>query len=200
MNEPTTIGSLNEALRRRYGVPGQSGPIITLASDLFPVVDLGDTTIDPSIAVYAGLKLCFGGAVDAADAALVSQVGIRNPLGSGVLAIVTDSHVGVGASGTINIVRFDTTPFDVETTGFTRDLRLSRGACLTGPRTAAPAATPLGVYRAGSSGIEMRTGFPLILPPGKGIRWEGGGVNNSLSATFAWVERRLESWELALAD
>lgn len=197
MNEPTTVGPLNEVLRRRYGVPGQVGPILTIASDLFPSVDVSDDGIAPELAVYAGVKLCIGGAFDAADAALSSMVQIRNPTGSGVLAVVDRAHVAPGSSGQIQLVFFGTTAADVETQGFLRDTRaVGRAAALTGPRTAAAAGSQIAVYTIASTGQDLLTGFPIVLQPGQGIRFERTTINISLTVTFTWRERRLESWEL----
>lgn len=198
MNEPTTVGPLNEILRRRYGVPGQVGPILTLASDLFPFVNLSDDAIAPDIATYAGQKLCIGGATDVGDVANSSQVQIRNPAGSGVLVVVNRAFVRPSTAMIVQLVQFGTTAADAETQGFLRDTRSSgRAAAVTGPRTASAAASPIAQFAMGTDGLEMWTPFPFVLQPGQGLRFEGVTNNVALTVSWNWRERRLESWELS---
>jgi hypothetical protein len=47
VNEPTEIGRTNEALRRRWGISGGPGPILTFATDAFPITSIDETTMDP---------------------------------------------------------------------------------------------------------------------------------------------------------
>lgn len=199
MNEPTTIGTLNESLRRRYGIVGQQGPIFTLASDLFPIVNVSDSGIDPELAIYAGQKLGIASATDVAEAGVASGVQFRNPEGSGVLAVITSIQARLNSSGTgVTVVLVGTTPADAEAAGFLRDSRFgtsARATCVVGPRTIALAT---GIYSVLTGTVELQAvaATPLVVAPGTGILVQAAAVNVSISVGMLWRERKLETWEL----
>lgn len=195
MGNPTTIQGPNEALRRRYGMVGQEGPIVALGSDIFPTVPVDDSRMDPELAFFAGTRLGIGGGTDAADAGAPSGMELFNPAGSGVIAVVQAAFVQVATGQTVKVI-FSAVAPDTATAGWNRDARWGTGRCVcnTGPRTVA-AATGLATFFATTSGQEVGWCLPFVLTPGSGFFLQGANNNIAMIASFRWRERRMESWE-----
>jgi len=196
MNEPTTIGGINELLRRRFGVPGQSGPVLSIASDLFPVLHVGDRFMDADLARLAGTYLCEGARSDAALAANNSSVQLYNPASSGVVAVLEYVGVTLGAGGLIDFYYLGA-PFvsDATAQGFTRDLNQNRRSVLTlGDRSYVPGVSPV-AQLSGTAALQEVPLTPIVIPPGTGIQVTANTVNVLCRALFRWRERALQSWE-----
>lgn len=196
MNEPTTIGGINELLRRRFGVPGQSGPVLSIASDLFPVLHVGDRFMDADLARLAGTYLCEGARTDVAAAANNSSVQLYNPTGSGVVGVLEYVGVTLGAGGLIDLFYLGA-PFvsDATALGYTRDLSQNRRTVLTlGDRTYVPGVTPVAQI-SGTGSLQEIPLTPIVVPPGTGIQVTANPVNNLIRGLFRWRERALQSWE-----
>jgi hypothetical protein len=146
--------------------------------------------------------------------AIAAQTGvssIRNPAGSGVVAVVTrlyiiDSSTGTAASvsGVVLLQRNMTTDQNTLTTTQGWDLRTRPASTLiVSHNTAAPAASGgtgviiNGIGQPANIGVDtIPTGNEIPLVPGTGLRVQTGAVNNGLVVLYWWRERSLEDSEL----
>lgn len=205
--QPTDIGPVNAALKRRWGVVSTLGPIVTIGSDIFPTAraDLG---MDADLHYLADQRICAAGRQDSATVSLQSSVGLENPAGSGIIAIVTALHGRApnGASGAITLSQGTavSVPFDSEVNGAVRDSRpQARGegslsVCIIGSRTAAAAGNGLQVAnpRFSNEGSDLSTLGPWVLGPDSRLTVNLEVTNTAIRVDFSWIERTLGKWEV----
>jgi hypothetical protein len=147
-------------------------------------------------------RLAGAHSADGADAANLSNVGVRNPANSGALVIVTDIFILNEAAAARNFfVKIGSTPtVDAEGLGFFRDTRYGPTATAraTGRvfiRTAAAFGNGLFPYRlVQDTSIWLRVNF--VLPPDAFVVVAGANNNEQVRAGFCWIERSMESGEL----
>lgn len=198
MNELTEIGALNSALARRYGA--QSPLIHTMASDAFPVVPVSDSQLDPELHWLAGSRLCSAHITSAADVANQSSVGLRNPSGSGVIAVIERIDLFTGAAATCIITMATITAPTGSQQGFFRDGRgwpatPLRASCDVVSLAGAFSST-LGRVRISNVTDQQYTHLvSYILNPGERLTIAPLGVNTAIDGTFYWRERRIVSQE-----
>jgi hypothetical protein len=197
VNEPTTVGGVNEVLRRRWGVPGQAGPVLSIGSDIFPTMRV-DHGLDPELAIYAGIRLGWASTEQVQVVGEYSHSQLRNPQGSNVLVTIERIVVSTATLQDIHLQYFGTTPASPEEAGRLRDARWgpsARTSALVGPLTTAAQQT--GIWRQyvpATTPTEMLA-TPIVLSPGTGLRVVSRVTNVLLRAAWSWRERRLESWE-----
>lgn len=212
MAKPTELGPLNAFLKRRWGVVGPSGPVVTIASDVFPMerVDLG---MDPDLHYLADQRICAAGRFDAASVGGQSSIGLENPLDSGTLAIVfglsiwpdveTGNNVEITLVGN-NAATFPA--FDASANGGIRDARPQvageslSSVCIIGDRTVlAPAGVgvQVGLFRVGGDTSKNFSYLgPWVLSPTSRLTVNNRTDNVGITVSFKWIERRLGPWEV----
>lgn len=202
---------LGVAQRYARGVAAQLGQeeqlgVSTVTPELQVVLETGGG-MPPEMRRFAGEKLCSGGALIAASAANISKVGLSNPVGSRILAIVTEIIVNNlstavrwavrsgGESGFVGVV-----------ISGVRDLRYSSVGSLAAPicQLRTDNTSP------GSSGFVVGEIFlpatpeivyfrhPHIIPPGSGLHISSSAINFGAHATFIWIERPGSDKELQI--
>jgi hypothetical protein len=203
VNEPTSFGPYNEALRRRYGVGGQSGPVLTLASDAFPVVGVSEELEDPENQYLSGHALGIAQNTQAAVALQLAHVALANPIGSGAIVVVqgiwsltNDTTVHLRGLLSADLLGRNIT------SGLKRDPRPAGAAWpnTTAGTIAISQVAQLGTFLAARGTVAGADTefpfFPIVLPPGTGIAIMNNAVNLALTARFLWRERRASEWEL----
>lgn len=200
MNEPTEIGAVNEGLRLRYGVQGGPGPILTFATDGFPVVQVGDGEMDAELRWLSQSKLCAVAVTRAADAGNQSAVQLVNPAGSGMIAVFTAIYLRLDTADDI-FVTMAAAAGAGSTRGFFRDGRgwpatPARTACIGGTGVGAFSQT-LGILRHQPTTdqlLEHREEY--VVTPGEVLTFASSAVNRAINATLYWRERAMTSGEL----
>lgn len=203
MNEPTEWGGPNLGLARRYGTG--DGPVLTFATDLFPVVPVGFRDMDDELLFLTGEAIrasVFGQA--AAVAARFSAVGFANPLQSGVLAVlerVELSSPTASVGWQIRRQGIAVSALQGSVQGVALD---SRQTALVGPRLLATDEAALanygtimyrGILLTANQPIERE--FPYVLVPGQTLWFVISTVNVSLDLSARWRQRRMTTGESA---
>ena len=142
-------------------------------------------------------------------AAQNNGIRIRNPLGSGVIAVVESIFLSeltavlqlVTLGGAFGGAQTLTDLTSLVTTYYVPDSRgRSGGSCIlsTMNNTAGLPAPIFNVVLAASANLELLdlVDDQLVLLPGSAIEVFSGTVNHQLNCTFAWRERALEESEL----
>lgn len=205
MNEPTEIGPYNELLKRRFGVQGGSGPIITLGSDIFPTKAVNDSALDPDDHFLLGSALGLGANAQAAVAAQIQGTIFENPANSGVIAVIeqiqyeTDDNLfvlahGQGVSIASSLIR-----------GFKLDPRPVNPAGGNWPTTtcAVGIRSQVGAWGTTMANFTITAGQDRVLPstkivvaPGSFVIVRNVNVNFFCRAHYWFRERRAGTWEL----
>jgi len=199
VNELRGFSGQNEALHRRYNV--ENDPVSTMASDVFPVVQITDGMMDQEIRFLAGIKSCGARTAAGPPAGQLGSVGVRNPAGSGVVCVV-ESCV-LSASAACNL-----TPYLDPTNALTPSATAS--VVLLDSRFQSDRSASLGVVdaRVGGAGgvlgatrlfgeVQIPAGIPFLYPldgvvlfPGSQIIVESNNaVGGLLWGMWKWRER-----------
>lgn len=195
-------GGINAALQRRLGMDAAPAP--ALAPELFPVYPAGEYTAD--LNYLANVRLCMGGVRQPSVAAQQTFAKLNNPLGSGIIAVV--SMVSVW-----NDTRTDVFGIEVVTpvTGFgaTAGTRRFRdGRIVNAAANALPVCTVVGGTVAG--GVPVGPRHAVVGSTGASKEVQGSWVlkpNSALEIVFEsqaeaglfgfyWTERRALPAEL----
>ena len=205
---PTELGPLNAALKRRWGIVGPEGPVVTIGSDVFPTArsDLG---MDPDMFFLGDMKICAAGRLDGATAGLQSSVGLENPEGSGIISVITGLSLWTSGSVVVQLTLAGPigtfTPFDAEANGGIRDAGPQLAAeggeatSIIGDRTTAVAGNGVQLGSLVSEGVETVDQSylgPWVLRPDSRLTVNVESNNNALRVNFVWSERRAGTWEL----
>lgn len=197
MNFLTTAGGISEALKRRYGISDER-PVLTLATDLFPTINVQDGAI-PDLAFVAGVRIAGAAGYTAASAGEYSGVYLRNPTGSGVIATLrhvftanivnvklyyddpgtVGSALGVGSLGIL-----DTRS---GTSGTVHQLTACQVRLFA---TATPGGVGVGQFPA-----NVRADLPIVLVPGTAVSFFHPTANTANGTYLCWQERTLQKWE-----
>lgn len=197
MTMPNLINDwgLNEVLRRRYNVQ-EGAPAPTMAMETFPVVDVGPFT--PELNYLAGWRLCGGVAIVAAAVGFPSQIMLRNPASSRVLAIIDDftcitAGAGiflalypgelVGALGAANSVPLDTRYQLPAVTTLT--------TCILSIDNTVASAVGNRNFDFLTAGVDKKRPGPIVLTPGFTFVAYGDANNANLYGSLRWRERRM---------
>lgn len=198
MNDLTTGGGISESLKRRYGISDER-PVATLATDLFPMVNVADGVI-PDLAWTAGVRLCSGYVNVTAVAAEYQGLWLRNPTGSNTLAVVRPGGMTTAGAeqflriyyddpGTVGTASAFTAIVDARA-GVSAAVRQSPSLQVRGFSTATPGGTLCGYVR---QFVPMD--LPMVLLPGTAMSVVNIAVNTTFTGFVKWTERALNLWE-----
>lgn len=189
------VGSWNALLGKLLDISHTPSP--TIATDIFPTIQLaGDR---PEWEFLRGGRLLHAGAADPAAAGSYSHVGLFNPTGSGVLAVVHQTSVMNGGAGLpqLNLIS-SVAGWTLLGSAQYRDPRTANSSCkvytftnavLTGTFMAWP--TYRGTVGAGTYPAHFTYDSPVVLPPGYGLVAVSSGFNIGCMINAAFVERQL---------
>lgn len=205
---PTELGPLNAALKRRWGIVGPEGPVVTIGSDVFPSAraDLGR---DADQFFLGDEKVCAAGRLDGATAGVQSSVGLENPDASGIIAVITGLSVWTSSSQVVQLTLAGpvpgSTPFDASANGGIRDAgpqligEGGEATCIIGDRSDAVAGNgvQLGSLVPEANRTENYSYMgPWVLRPDSRLTVNGESTNTAIRVNFVWTERRAGTWEL----
>lgn len=202
MNEPTEFGRYNDALSRRYGVQG--APVGTLASDLFPIVQMSDELMDAdTFSLTGGLRYAMT-RENPATAAQFSLVVLQNPVGSNVLAVL-EAVVAMNQTQAFLTLIFGVPTLINASRGSPLDLRCEAtqaSALFMGQFTNAVLPTPAAIISAivtpAGETQDLTRFVPIVIPPGRSVAVSSGNVNQAMRMSARWRERRMGTWEAKL--
>lgn len=205
MNELGHGAHANEALRRRFSVEGtaQGGPMLTMASDLFPTFPMSDDQLDSELHWLTDSKLAGGFVTRAADAGNQSGVGLLNPTGSGVIMVLQQVSIWGGAVDAIVVQIGTAATQTAASAGYLRD---SRGWTTTPVRSVGQVVAHLGAFTTHLGRLQLPAANtmvdwdrPVVLIPGQRVLFATASVNITLSGSFAWRERPAAPYEQLVA-
>lgn len=201
-NEMDDGGPLNQVLSRRFGVSGPPSP--TVASDVFPTVEVGDEGMSPEYHFLAGSRLALAGFVDSAVSAQNSAGHLTNPANSGVIAvlerIIVQNSTTAARTAAIRNEGGPLSAMDTSPAGFFRESRLNfetaRSTLQVGNNTSAsqPGQIVMRVVVPPESNLILR--IPWVLGPQSRIIVEYLTTNNGITGNFVWRERALVRGEV----
>jgi hypothetical protein len=196
------VGRYNGILHKLFSMK-EGAPAPTLA----PEVSAGFTLESdrPEWAFLAGDRLCAAWGNGGPAPGQTQKYALRNPVNSGVIAVVTKVKVWASATAPITFsVGLTSAPFPGGWTGFLstfRDTRLGgfAGAPTTCQMVGISSAGAFLVLFAdvfrGAINTQPETTTPYILAPGTALVVEDLTANLADQATFEWRERALDSAE-----
>lgn len=211
MSLPTEIGPVSDAFARRYGQQGES--LLTLASDLFPVVNMGDGE-QPAELMALTRQQRFSGAVFSTPAAGQFAVcALLNPIVDPAAPSVTVAvverimlHTTAVAGGFVSVHAQNPGAVSIpgSIAGVPWDNRYTAGqtsmsAIGTNSLPASITARRMMQMRLSSlTHLEVSFGKGIVVMPGTNLVVCGQTADMVLNTSFFWRERVLTTWELRL--
>lgn len=189
----------NRLLRGKLGLEEQDG-ISAVGPELVPVIELESDRYEDGF--LRDEHYCSGIINIVATGANLAHAALTNPVGSGILATLTDFYISSSVADTITLRRRDT----VLANSAGNSLRLDRrspspiATCLISQQDVANlGGNVLDFFRI-PAGVELHrysvSGGLSVLPPGTGVMVIGGTALENLVITFRWRERRVRPGEL----
>lgn len=201
MNEPTEVGATNELLRRRWGIQGGQGPILTFATDGFPFVALDQELMDAENLFLNGARRAAATRLATPAGGQIASAGIFSPPGGNTIAIL-ERIVVVGANAAGRFELRQQSPGVQAITGTVAGTLLDSrwgaalSTCLMGTAsTAAAFGSIMATLEASAAGV-IDIPWEYVIAPGGQFTIQGP-VDDNFQATFVWRERRLGTWENA---
>lgn len=201
MNELNAVGPENQGEARRYGA--QSPLVHTMASDLFPMVSWDFGSMDPEKLALQGARMRAGTFLTStAVAARFAGVGLANPAGSGVIAVVEVITIQPNAAMGIRLVRQGAAVSALQGSvqGSALDSRITE---LASVRQLATDEAAIGNYGTAVRFINRLTAesfevnnCPFVLAPNSTLWVVGNTANTTLLASFQWRQRKIEDGEV----
>jgi len=198
-NEMDDGQGLNQVLSRRYGIQGPPAP--NMATEVFPTISV--EPLAPEYQFLCNHRLAVAGIAQAGVVAERAQVGIQNPVDSGVIAVVEALQVmGVVNSQTFRVfMGVGAQTWDASGTRVFRDTRfgiIANATTLIAVRQSG--AVPLGSDTTATFIEKADTMVdipgPYVLGPGGFVTVVQDAVNQSITAMFTWRERAVTKGEL----
>lgn len=193
------LGKFSTLLRRYLQLKGESEVASDLAPEISPVLALESDR--PEWAFLASEKLM--GSVFNATAAvgLASTAQLRNPLNSGVIAIITDVCLSTSVTpGPLQLMRVETNADLANAlTPVARDTRfpqVSASALVASWGNVAPTGNQWFRSNASSNNFPIILKIPFVLTPGFAVQASTGGLLNApLDGAWQYLEKRLDALE-----
>jgi len=197
-NELESGAGLNQVLSKAFGVQGAAAPF--MASEVFPTLVMGNDR--PEWNFLSGDRLCAGAQSDAAVAAQISQVGLNNPAGSGVIIVVESVTVTDVTGGAARLYRLGLgigATIDTATGAAFVDTRWGFVNTPTGDvyrlTQVARTGTTILTFPVAGAGHTTIKG-PWVLAPDGFIVASGNGVASAIDASYSWREYAAADGEL----
>jgi hypothetical protein len=184
-------------IRRRFG---EDIDVSSIAPELLPVIAL---QVDrPEWLLHLGELPLSLGILQALNAAQNSAAQIRNPPGSNTIVMVDEVEVSMTAAGEVFASVQQISAADMTTlagTNIGRDTRSgsSRGMAQVSSQNNVATTNIIRRIQNGSGLPWVWRNLGVILAPGSALQVSTGSVNESLSVSFVWRERRVRPEELS---
>lgn len=189
-------------LRRVGGLLGPGAKVATVVEDLLPVIDV--ERVPGELLALAGTRLCVGSASLTGAVGERARVQIFNPVGSGIIATVSQAVLSSGSSVTVHgAVNQTQIGSDLGLQTF-RDGRFpvaSRPVCQISLLSSVAQTDANMVFRflANVVHIYRDENSIAVLPPGSGLEFGATSTATLLVGTFFWRERPAEAAELNIS-
>jgi len=197
---PIQITRYDRLIRRATGVVGEGAIVTNVLPDVFPTVDLENTTIE--LKTLSGWLPGQMATSQAGVAAMINRSQVFNPAGSGKLVVVEDAFLATVAGGLVNFGLSITALTALTSNFWSRDTRSP-----TTTRLVAQARTQTGGSPPVASGrivVEAGTSYHLtsrsglaVLAPGTGFEFADSILNNTVRVSYLIRERVAEQSELS---
>jgi len=196
-------GRWSEQLRRMFGMAGISSVSADLSPEISPVVVLEEPTNDWLF--LKSVRQVFVAQTVAAAIGFTSKFRIRNPVGSGVLAVMRTITMTSPTTTDLRVnINEQTVDFSVSEPTTVPDSRWnalgsaaptsSLVASSANDQATPPAGDPLlEVLTLGNTPVVLAEAFPML--PGTTIDFGHPSVNISLRVWCSWIERTLPALE-----
>lgn len=199
------IGRFSELLRRTLGMKGQQTVAAELSPEVSPVIEL-ESAEDQEWDFLKGVRQVSWSAQIAANVGAAGQGQLRNPPGSGVLAVVTNIEMA-GVSAQQFAITFNRETIDLTNTALTvaRDGRwqttsIFQQSALIATFRNATGAVPVGAGTIYISGRDVRVPVhysqQIVMPPGSNLIFGGISANDIVWVSCDWHERQIPALEL----
>jgi len=186
-------------VRRVGGIIGPGSKVAEVLTELFPTLDVEN--VPGELLFLSGWQMGFGGGEEAPGVGNRQKWQLVNPVGSGLLCVVTRVEMSCLVSSTLTMTLTDTLFVSSPGTETKRDTREGVGQTFIQVREEASAAvtSPNYVVRIASNQrwvLEDPNGV-AVLSPGFALEVGLGAPDNLLAAGFFWRARVAEPSELA---
>ena len=198
------IGRYSDLLRRALSMVGQLDIAAELSPELSPTWQLEAATDEWQF--LKGVKVCSAAERILANVGAGGQFALRNPAGSGALAVIDDISLTANSVNDF-VITVQTSTVDLANTALSvvRDLRWpvtgAAGQAMMLPTFQnAVGAVPVGagtihaVRTIGNTRADYKQ--QVVLPPGTRVVFGGLVVNVAVQASIAWHERGVQPLEL----
>lgn len=185
-------------VRRAGGLLGGGSKVTESLSELFPVMDLEN--LQPELLLLAGWHTAFTTKTLPATVGETSRLGIFNPVGSGLIVVVTDVFLDTAVEAAIAFTLSTTPLTDDSFSGAPRDGRdgvvVNTGAKVAQQKTGNTIQRGRVVTAALESYHHTALNGLAVLGPGTGLEYGTVVDNVLLNGTIFWRERTALSSEL----
>ena len=185
-------------IRRVGGLLGGGSKVTESLSELFPMIDVENLT--PELLILGGWRTAFTTKNVTGVVAQSSRAGIFNPLGSGLIVVVTDVFLDTDSAQVIAYSTSEVALTDDSFSGVPRDTRngvlVNTGAKVAEQNSGGTVQRGRIITSANATFQHTATNGLAILRPGSGFEYGTVSANIRLGATFFWRERPALSSEL----
>ena len=190
----------DQLVRRVGGIIGPGSKVSEVISELFPMIDVEN--VPPELLVYTGWHAAQRATQRTAGVGDLTASQLFNPLGSGLLVVLTKVLLSVNLVSDVNWQLGVAALADLQGRGQLRDDRAGgvvSGSATTETRTAAPFTVNPGNRARAEAGVTLElsdvNGLAILTP---GIGWNVGTTvtNARLTVQYFWRERVAEQSEL----
>lgn len=188
----------DQLVRRVGALYGGGSKVVEVLPEVFPVLELEDTT--PELLALSGWRIAWQNIIQNAVLLETSATQLSNPVGSGIIAAVTQLMIRTDTTTSVQMLVTDTLFTSPAIRGLFRDGRLggNRNTALE-LRSDSNIATGAGIrFRSignGPESIRDDNGL-VVLPPGTAFQVGTVDDNIQLETNFFWRERTAQESEL----
>ena len=188
----------DQLIRRVGGIIGVGSMVSEAIGELFPMLEVENTT--PELLALSGWRTAWQSTERPASVGDSSASQLFNPVGSGVIAAVTQIGVRLSAATAINVEIDNTQIGGAPVRGLFRDSRFGvpRETTLT-VESADAVAVGGGLFLRLSAAINefiRDDNGIVVLAPGTGVSVGTAGTNLQMTVNYFWRERAAEPSEL----
>lgn len=198
MSQDLQTARYDQFVRRIGGLYGGGSKVTEALAELFPVLEMENTT--PELLTLTGWRTCWQNIEQAALAGQTSAVSLTNPLGSNLIAAVTQVNFKTNNPDNIQMQFTNTLLVSAAISGLYRDARFGdarRSVCQLRSDNNVPTGAGVRMLTIANQIEELRDDNGLVvLTPGSAFQVGTTGNNLLLAVNYFWRERIAEPSEL----
>jgi hypothetical protein len=193
------VKRFNAILGRLLGMAGVEDPAGALSPEISPVLVLENDR--PEWLFLSNQFPMAAGGVETASVANPTFFRIRNPVGSGIIAVIEAVNLSASIIITDGVAQLGTQTVDMggAMAPLVRDNRYGQivGSCTVSESNGGGSGTGIERFRVPINTVYNYQNLPIILKPGTNYDWGVNDVNVEVHANIRWRERPAEPYELA---